>query len=750
VTETRANSDSARILGIRRTARDPGALVPLLEAYRRMYPRAKTGLIERAHALAEQAHQGQFRKTGEPYITHPIAVAEIIAGLGLPDTVIVAALLHDVVEDTNFPLADIAAEFGDEVASFVDGVTKLDRLNFGDAAQAETVRKLVVAMARDIRVLLLKLADRLHNARTWDAVSPETARRKAQETLEIYAPLAHRMGLNAIKWELEDLSFRTLYPKIYQEIVEVVAERAPERDKLLDEVRMDVSKELKTQKIKAEISGRPKHYYSVYQKMIVRGRDLNDIYDLVGLRILVDSVRDCYAVLGTMHARFQPVPGRFKDYIAMPKFNLYQSLHTTVIGPQGKPVELQIRTWEMHKRAEYGYAAHWRYKENARGEKVPAMANDMGWLRQIADWQQETADASDFLDSLRGEISRAEVYVFTPRGKLLELPQGATPVDFAYAVHTDVGHKTVGAKVNGRLVPLDSTLNNGDTVEVITTSDENAHPKRDWLEFVQSTRARNKIRQWFTRERREESVETGRDMLARAIRRQHLPMQRLLSKSTLLALAKELDYEDVDALYAAIGEHKEQPGDVVSRMAEAVGGQEGADEDITEITRPGTRQRARRGDPGVTVEGMSDVMVKLAKCCTPVPGDPIQGFVTRGQGVSVHRADCENMLALMNQAERLVDVQWSGASDSTFLVQIEVEALDRNRLLSDVVQVLSDHHLNILGAHVSTNNDRVALNTFAFEMADPSHLGAVLGAIRRIDGVYDARRITGGKRQHQF
>ncbi len=750
MTETRANSDSARILGIRRTARDPGALVPLLEAYRRMYPRAKTGLIERAHALAEQAHQGQFRKTGEPYITHPIAVAEIIAGLGLPDTVIVAALLHDVVEDTNFPLADIAAEFGDEVASFVDGVTKLDRLNFGDAAQAETVRKLVVAMARDIRVLLLKLADRLHNARTWDAVSPETARRKAQETLEIYAPLAHRMGLNAIKWELEDLSFRTLYPKIYQEIVEVVAERAPERDKLLDEVRMDVSKELKTQKIKAEISGRPKHYYSVYQKMIVRGRDLNDIYDLVGLRILVDSVRDCYAVLGTMHARFQPVPGRFKDYIAMPKFNLYQSLHTTVIGPQGKPVELQIRTWEMHKRAEYGYAAHWRYKENARGEKVPAMANDMGWLRQIADWQQETADASDFLDSLRGEISRAEVYVFTPRGKLLELPQGATPVDFAYAVHTDVGHKTVGAKVNGRLVPLDSTLNNGDTVEVITTSDENAHPKRDWLEFVQSTRARNKIRQWFTRERREESVETGRDMLARAIRRQHLPMQRLLSKSTLLALAKELDYEDVDALYAAIGEHKEQPGDVVSRMAEAVGGQEGADEDITEITRPGTRQRARRGDPGVTVEGMSDVMVKLAKCCTPVPGDPIQGFVTRGQGVSVHRADCENMLALMNQAERLVDVQWSGASDSTFLVQIEVEALDRNRLLSDVVQVLSDHHLNILGAHVSTNNDRVALNTFAFEMADPSHLGAVLGAIRRIDGVYDARRITGGKRQHQF
>ena len=554
------------------------------------------------------------------------------------------------------------------------------------------------------------------------------------------------MGLNAIKWELEDLSFKTLYPKIYQEIVEVVAERAPEREKDLAEVRSRIASVLKAKRIKAEITGRPKHYYSVYQKMIVRGRDLNDIYDLVGIRILVESVRDCYAVLGEMHSMFQPVPGRFKDYIAMPKFNLYQSLHTTVIGPQGKPIELQIRTWDMHRRAEYGLAAHWRYKENAKGEKVPAVASDMGWLRQIADWQQETADPSDFLDSLRGEISRAEVYVFTPRGKLLALPQGATPVDFAYAVHTEVGHKTVGAKVNGRLVSLDSTLENGDTVEVITTSDENGHPKRDWLDFVQSTRARNKIRQWFTRERREESIETGRDMLARAIRRQHLPMQRLMSKSTLLALAREMHYDDVDSLYAAIGEHKEQPSDVVDRMIEAVGGRAGADEDLAEITRPGTRQTARRGDPGVSVAGMTDVVVKLAKCCTPVPGDPIRGFVTRGQGVSIHRSDCENLLQLEQQPERMVDVQWTGASDSTFMVQIEVEALDRNRLLADVVQVLSDHHLNILGAHVSTSRDRVALNTFTFEMADPSHLGAVLSAVRRIDGVYDARRVTGARR----
>lgn len=746
MTDLRPASAAGRSLSLRRHAKDASGITPLLDIYHRMYPRAKTALIERAHAVAEQAHEGQLRKSGEPYITHPIAVAEIIAGLGLPDTVIAAALLHDVVEDTNFAIEEIRSEFGDEVASFVDGVTKLDRLTFGDAAEAETVRKLVVAMARDMRVVLLKLADRLHNARTWDHVAPATARRKAQETLEIYAPLAHRMGLNAIKWELEDLSFRTLYPKVYQEIVEVVAERSPEREQHLGDVRAAIAAQLKDKKIKAEITGRPKHYYSVYQKMIVRGRDLNEIYDLIGVRILVESVRDCYAVLGEMHSTYQPVPGRFKDYIAMPKFNLYQSLHTTVIGPEGKPIELQIRTWDMHRRAEYGYAAHWRYKENAKGEKVPAQAHDAGWLRQIADWQQETADPTEFLDSLRGEISRAEVYVFTPRGKLLPLPQGATPVDFAYAVHTDVGHKTVGAKVNGRLVPLDSTLENGDTVEVITTSDENAHPKRDWLEFVQSTRARNKIKQWFTRERREESIETGRDMLARAIRRQHLPMQRLMSKTTLLALAKEMRYEDVDGLYAAIGEHKEQPSDVVAKMVDAVGGQPGAEDDLTEITRPGTRHRARRGDPGVSVEGMTDVLVKLARCCSPVPGDPIRGFVTRGSGVSVHRADCDSLQALDSQAERLVNVQWTGASDSTFLVQIEVEALDRNRLLSDVVQVLSDNHLNILGAHVSTTSDRVALNTFSFEMADPSHLGAVIAAVRRIDGVYDARRITGARR----
>ncbi len=752
MTDTRAPSTPSTPsgpLGFLRRAKAPtGELDGVLVAFRKMYPKAKTTLIERAYEVAKRQHEGQTRLSGDPYITHPIAVALIVAELGLPETIIAAALLHDTVEDTGFTVEQIRVEFGDEVAMIVDGVTKLDKLAYGEAAQAETVRKMVIAMAKDIRVLLLKLADRLHNARTWEHVANETARRKAQETLEIYAPLAHRMGLNTMKWELEDLSFLTLYPKIYQEIVGVVAERAPEREKYLAIVRGEVEAALNEMKIKATISGRPKHYYSVYQKMIVRGRDLSDIYDLVGIRVLVESVRDCYAVLGALHARYQPVPGRFKDYIATPKFNLYRSLHTTVIGPTGKPVELQIRTYDMHRMAEYGLAAHWRYKQSDKGPKAPADgAAEMGWLRQIADWQQETADPSDFLDGLRGEIGPAEVYAFTPGGKLLALPEGSTPIDFAYAVHTEVGHRTIGAKVNGRLVPLDSRVDNGDTVEILTSSDENAAPKRDWLEFVASTRARNKIRHWFTRERREESIEAGRDMLARAIRRQHLPMQRLMNRQSLLVLCRESHYEDVEALYAAIGEHREQASDVVARMVQAVGGTEGAEEDVAESTRPGVRGPRRvQGDPGISVHGLTDVAVKLAKCCTPVPGDPIHGFVTRGSGVSVHRSDCDNLAVLREQPERLVDVEWTGHANATFLVQIEVEALDRARLLSDITQLLSDHHLNILTANVTTTKDRVALSSFSFEMADPSHLGAVLAAVRHIDGVYDVRRITGSRR----
>ena len=740
----RVRARLARLSG--RSAPAYPALEPVLQAVRTNHPKADLSGIEQAYVVAEKAHRGQLRKSGDPYITHPVAVATILAELGMTPSTLVAALLHDTVEDTDYSLDQLRHDFGPEVAMLVDGVTKLDKVAYGDAAQAETVRKMVVAMSRDIRVLVIKLADRLHNARTWKFVSAASAEKKARETLEIYAPLAHRLGMNTIKWELEDLSFATLYPKVYDEIVHLVAERAPAREEYLATVREQVGADLRSAKIKASVTGRPKHYYSIYQKMIVRGRDFADIYDLVGVRVLVDTVRDCYAALGALHARWNPVPGRFKDYIAMPKFNLYQSLHTTVIGPGGKPVEIQIRTHDMHRRAEYGVAAHWKYKESAKGGPQDTAGNDMTWLRQLVDWQRETADPTEFLDLLRDEIAGAEVYVFTPKGDVQALPAGSTPVDFAYSVHTEVGHRTMGARVNGRLVPLDSTLENGDVVEVFTSRSETAGPSRDWLGFVKSPRARNKIRQWFTKERREEAIEQGKDAIAKAMRKQNLPIQRLMSHEALVALAHEMRFQDVSALYAAVGEGQASAASVVQRLVHSLGGEPAAEEDIAEVARPGaTARRVRTGDPGVVVKGVDDVWVKLAKCCTPVPGDEIVGFVTRGAGVSVHRTDCLNVEALRRQPERLVEVSWSHTSSQLFLVQIQVEALDRSRLLSDITRVLSDHHVNILSATVSTSRDRVALSRFVFEMAEPSHLASVLSAVRRVEGVFDVYRITGSR-----
>ncbi|MBD7916809.1 bifunctional (p)ppGpp synthetase/guanosine-3',5'-bis(diphosphate) 3'-pyrophosphohydrolase [Cellulomonas sp. Sa3CUA2] len=741
----RVRARLARLSG--RSAPAYPALEPVLHAVRTNHPKADLSVIEQAYVVAEHAHRGQMRKSGDPYITHPVAVATILAELGMTPSTIVAALLHDTVEDTDYSLDQLRRDFGPEVAMLVDGVTKLDKVTYGDAAQSETVRKMVVAMSRDIRVLVIKLADRLHNARTWKFVSAASAEKKARETLEIYAPLAHRLGMNTIKWELEDLSFATLYPKVYDEIVHLVAERAPAREEYLATVRDQVGADLRSAKIKAAVTGRPKHYYSIYQKMIVRGRDFTDIYDLVGVRVLVDTVRDCYAALGALHARWNPVPGRFKDYIAMPKFNLYQSLHTTVIGPGGKPVEIQIRTHDMHRRAEYGVAAHWKYKETAKSNgPQDAAGNDMTWLRQLVDWQRETADPAEFLDLLRDEIAGAEVYVFTPKGDVQALPAGSTPVDFAYAVHTEVGHRTMGARVNGRLVPLDSTLENGDVVEVFTSKSETAGPSRDWLAFVKSPRARNKIRQWFTKERREEAIEHGKDAIAKAMRKQNLPIQRLMSHEALVALAHEMRFADVSALYAAVGEGQASAASVVQRLVHSLGGEPAQEEDLAEAARPGaTGRRVRSGDPGVVVKGVDDVWVKLAKCCTPVPGDEIVGFVTRGAGVSVHRTDCLNVEALRRQPERIVEVEWTHTSSQMFLVQIQVEALDRSRLLSDVTRVVSDHHVNILSASVSTSRDRVALSRFVFEMAEPSHLASVLSAVRKVEGVFDVYRITGSR-----
>jgi guanosine-3',5'-bis(diphosphate) 3'-pyrophosphohydrolase len=725
----------------------PPVLEPLTRTIRSNHPKADLRPVLRAYAIAEQAHDGQTRRSGDPYITHPLAVTTILAELGMDTTTLVAALLHDTVEDTPYTLGDVRREFGADVAHLVDGVTKLDKVQFGEAAEAETIRKMVVAMARDPRVLVIKLADRLHNMRTLRFLPLEKQERKARETLEIFAPLAHRLGMNTIKWELEDLAFATLYPKRYDEIVRLVADRAPSRDTQLAQVVEKVKADLKSAKIKAEVTGRPKHYYSIYQKMIVRGRDFADIYDLVGIRVLVDDVRDCYAALGTIHALWSPVPGRFKDYIAMPKFNMYQSLHTTVIGPQGKPVELQIRTAEMHKRAEYGIAAHWKYKEGGQrpGEAAPVKGDDMAWLRQLLDWQKEAADPGEFLDSLRYDLHSTEVFVFTPKGDVVSLPAGATPVDFAYAVHTEVGHRCIGARVNGRLVPLESRLDNGDVVEVFTSKAENAHPSQDWLQFVKSPRARNKIRQWFAKERREDAVEAGKDALARAVRKQGLPLQRVLGGEVLPTLVKDLRLTDVTSLYVEIGEGRLSAQSVVQKIMTAMGGTEGATEDLAETAVP-TVKPARRSrpssDPGIVVKGVSDVWVKLARCCTPVPGDPVVGFVTRGRGVSVHRDDCVNAGPLLAAQERVVDVEWAPTSGSMFLVAIQVEALDRTRLLSDVTRMLSDAHVSIVSATVTTTRDRVAVSRFTFEMGDPKHLGHLLNQVRAVEGVYDAYRVT--------
>lgn len=774
-------SGAARAAGAQRRSRsvgslkpnaDPPLLEPLLRAMTANDDDDDFALIRRAFDTAQHYHRDQKRKSGDPYITHPVAVATILAELGLNGSTLAAALLHDTVEDTEYSLKRLTADFGEEIALLVDGVTKLDKLKFGDAAQAETVRKMVLAMAKDIRVLMIKLADRLHNARTWRYVPAQSSARKAKETLEIFSPLAHRLGMNTIKWELEDLSFAALYPKVYEEIVRLVGDRTPQREKFLTEVRGTIADDLNSANIAATITGRPKHYYSIYQKMIVRGREFDDIHDLMGVRVLVGSVRDCYAALGTLHARWTPLSGRFKDYIAMPKFNMYQSLHTTVLGPQGKPVEVQIRTYEMHRRAEYGVAAHWKYKQSHRsadaqsatsgGEGASAAAEpetsqarqqnqataDISWLRSLVDWQSETKDPDEFLESLRYEINAKEVFVYTPKGEVISLPAGSTPVDFAYVIHTDVGHKTIGARVNGKLVPLTSELQHGDWVEIFTSKAEGAGPSNDWLMFVKSARARNKIRHWFSKERREESIELGKESLTKAIRKSNLPLQKVMNPDALLTVAEQLHYTDISGLYAGVGEEHVSTQNVIDHLTKLFEPEEDDSEelDTTPITSPPVRAN-EYSDAGVVVKGADNVLAKLARCCTPVPPDEIEGFVTRGQGVSVHRADCRNVEQLRQQPDRLIEVAWAPTKSSVFLVEIQVEALDRKSLLSDVTRILAETQVNILSATVQTSRDRVAISRFSFEMGDPRYLNHVLNSVRRIDGVYDVYRTVGKRRE---
>jgi GTP pyrophosphokinase len=737
----------------RRITAQRGALSPVLEplvaVHRQYYPKANLALLQRAYEVAEQRHAAQLRHSGDPYITHPVAVATILAELGMDTITLVAALLHDTVEDTGYTLHALAAEFGDEVSHLVDGVTKLDKVVLGTAAEAETIRKMVIAMARDPRVLVIKVADRLHNMRTIRFLAPEKQARKARETLEVIAPLAHRLGMATVKWELEDLSFAILHPKRYEEIVRLVADRAPSRDTYLAKVRAEIVNTLAKSKITATVEGRPKHYWSIYQKMIVRGRDFDDIYDLVGLRILCDEIRDCYAAVGVVHSLWQPMAGRFKDYIAQPRYGVYQSLHTTVIGPEGKPLEIQIRTREMHRTAEYGIAAHWRYKEAKGRNGVPhlnsaAEIDDMAWMRQLLDWQREAADPGEFLESLRYDLAVKEIFVFTPKGDVITLPTGSTPVDFAYAVHTEVGHRCIGARVNGRLVALERKLENGEVVEVFTSKAQNAGPSRDWQQFVVSPRAKAKIRQWFAKERREEALESGKESMAREVRRAGLPLQRLVNGESMAAVARELHYSDVSALYTAVGENHISAHHVVQRLVAQLGGVDQAEDDLAERSTPLTIPRRERhsDDVGVAVPGATGVLTKLAKCCTPVPGDEIMGFVTRGGGVSVHRTDCTNADALRQQDERIIEVKWAPSPSSVFLVAIQVEALDRHRLLSDITKVLADEKVNILSASVTTSRDRVAISRFTFEMGDPKHLGHLLNVVRNVEGVFDVYRVT--------
>src|ERR671915_104115 len=715
----------------------PPGLDRLLREARAGRPRSSTRLIERAYEIAEAAHAEQYRKSGEPFITHPVGVATILAGLGLDETTVAAGLLHDAVEDTDLSLAEVEEEMGYEVASLIDGVTKLDKIRYRSAEQtrAENLRKMIVATARDVRVLLIKIADRLHNMRTLAPLAPEKRELIARETLEIYAPLAHRLGMYAIKWELEDLAFSTLHPKRKEEIEALVQQRQPERERLLDSVCEEIVRKLGEVKIRSAVSGRPKHLYAIYEKIALRGKQFDEIFDLVGIRVVVDTVKDCYAALGAIHTIYTPVPGRFKDYVAMPKFNMYQSLHTTVIGPGGRPMEIQIRTHEMHRAAEFGIAAHWLYKEQRRGK---VSEDEIAWLQRMMDWQRESADPKEFLESLKIDLYSDEIFVFTPKGDVIDLPREATPIDFAYSIHTEMGHKTVGARVNGRLVALTHSLSSGDSIEIITTKGP-ASPSRDWLQIVKTPRARNKIRQWFARERREDALGQGRDLLVQSMRRQGLPVEKIAKSNLLEQVAEGLSYHDVDAMHVAIGEGHLSPQSVTTRVIRILEPPDKEEEES--VPEPVTRRRIRRGrGKGVIVEGFDDLLVRLARCCTPVPGDRIVGFLTRGRGVSVHRDDCPNAKALEQQGqERMTEVWWDTRQMGTFTVAIQIEALDRTKLLRDVTTAISDQGVSIISSSTRSGRNGIAILGFTFELADPAHLEHVIQSVKRIDSVLDRK-----------
>src|SRR6476660_9255779 len=718
-------------------------LIATVEAYN---PGVDKELIRRAFDAAERAHHGQVRRSGEPFVNHPLGVALICAKqLHLDEQTIAAALLHDVIEDTAADPDELRAAFGPDIASLVEGVTKLTRITFQsrEQAEAENYRKMIVAMAQDVRVILIKLADRLHNMRTIEYLGKQKQLQKARETLEVYAPLAHRLGINKLKWELEDLAFATLHPRKYEEIKAMVSERRADREEHVREAAMTLQRELEKVDIPADISGRAKHFYSIYDKMAKKGREFNEIYDLTAMRVIAErggeeGTRDCYGALGLIHSLWKPMPGRFKDYVAMPKLNGYQALHTTVVGPEGRPLEIQVRTREMHETAEFGVAAHWGYKSGKKDAK--ADEEWLAWIRQLMDWQEDETDPREFLKTFRTDLFDDEVYVFTPKGEVKVLPSNSTPIDFAYAVHTDVGHRTVGAKINGRIVPLHYRLKSGDFVEILTTKSGRG-PSRDWLSLAASSRARNKIRQWYSRETREETEAKGRETLEAALKKQNLPYRKLQGSSLMAQVIRESGYKKAEDFYLALGSGKLQAGQIVNKVIQRLKTEQVAEEEAVPLKAPKAKHTVSSENFGINVRGVDDVLVRLAKCCTPLPGDKIVGYVSMGKGITIHREDCSNVKALMRNPERFTKVSWDGGATQSFRVQISVDSWDRPRLLEDVARTFAEHGANIVeyGGHVE---DQLAKNWYVAEVGDVKALRSLLTALRNVDAVFDAYRVT--------
>jgi GTP diphosphokinase / guanosine-3',5'-bis(diphosphate) 3'-diphosphatase len=717
-------------------------LIATVAAYN---PEVDRDLLTRAFHFAAAAHEGQQRRSGEDFINHPWGAAKICAELRLDEQTIAAALLHDVVEDTDTDIKEVRAEFGDEIAQLVEGVTKLTRIQFQsrEQAEAENYRKMIVAMAQDVRVILIKLADRLHNMRTIEYLGKQKQVQKGKETLEVYAPLAHRLGINKLKWELEDLAFSTLHPRKYDEIKTMVSERRTDREEHVREAAMTLQRELEKVDIPADIAGRAKHFYSIYDKMAKKGREFNEIYDLTAMRVIAErdgdeGTRDCYGALGLIHSLWKPMPGRFKDYIAMPKLNGYRALHTTVVGPEGRPLEIQVRTREMHETAEFGVAAHWQYKVGSKDGQ--ADEEWLAWIRQLMDWQEDESDPREFIKTFRTDLFDDEVYVFTPKGEVKVLPSNSTPIDFAYAVHTDVGHRTVGAKINGRIVPLHYRLKSGDFVEILTTK-AGRGPSRDWMSLAASSRARNKIRQWFSRETREETEAKGRESLESALKKQNLPYKKLQGSSVLAQVIRETGFKKAEDFYLALGSGKLAAGQIVNKVIQRLKTEEVAQEEAVPLKAPKARHAVSSENFGISVRGIDDVLVRLAKCCTPLPGDKIVGYVSLGKGITIHREDCSNVKALKRNPERFTSVSWDGGATQTFRVQISVDSWDRPRLLEDVARTFAEHGANIVeyGGHVE---DQLAKNWYVAEVGDVKALRSLLTALRNLDAVFDAYRVT--------